>query len=190
MSKVLEFYKGERPNQKGLYFNNIMNFDSNELEDNHTYIQWLFPLIEPSLVVPGSPVLDDADIEAFSSNWRDVDEMKEKIKLRKNLLDAFNKMTSFYGFKLSLFKKDGEELNSVRLIRDPYTFEHKALNWLTDRNHNYLRISRILASLMLLGYESTAKMFHECLCDVYEEYKGTIGPLTKQFWDEAMEIKK
>ena len=61
MSKILEFYKGERPNQEGLYLNDIMKFDSDELESNHSYIQWLFPLIEPSLAIPDSPILEEDD---------------------------------------------------------------------------------------------------------------------------------
>jgi len=189
MGKVLEFYKGERPNQEGLYLKDIMNFRHDDLEYNHSYIQWLFPLVEPSLVIPDSPVLENDDIEAFAPSWGSVEEMKEKIKLRKSLIDSFNKMISFYGLKLSLYYKNGEQVHSVKLIRDPRAFEDKAKNWLTPKNHNFLRITRILTSLMLLGNESTAKMLHECLCDIYEDYKGTIGPLTKQFWDEAMEIK-
>ena len=164
-----------------------MNFSHDEMEINHFYIQWLFPLKEPSLAIPDSPVLEDDDIEAFAPCWDSVEEMKEKIELRKTLIDSFNKMTCFYGLKLSLYYKDGDEIHSVKLIRNPATFEQKASNWLTVRNHNFLRITRMLNSLNALGNESTAKMFYECLCDIYEDYKGVIGPLTKQFWDEAME---
>jgi len=189
MSKILEFYKGERPNQEGLYLKDIMKFSHDELEKNHSYIQWLFPLKEPSLAVLDSPVLEADDIEAFAPTWDDVEEMKEKIQLRKHLIDSFNKMMRFYGLKLSLYQKDGEEFHSVKLIRDPKTFAEKASNWLTVRNHNFLRITRILTSLVSLKNDSTAEMLYECLCDIYEDYKGIIGPLTKQFWDEAVEKK-
>lgn len=181
MSRVLEFYEGEIPNQEGLYLKDIMNFDSSELESNHSYIQWLFPLIEPSLAIPGSPILEEDDIEAFAPTWDSSEDLKATIKLRKNFLDAFEKMMSFYGLRVS---------HSVRLIKDPNSFSVKSENWITVRNHNFLRISRILASLILLNCENAANMFYECLCDIYEENKGIIGPLTKQFWDEAMEIKR
>lgn len=186
MSKILEFYKGESPNQEGLYYDDIMQFDDDELEKNHFYIQWLFPLKEPSMAIPGSPILEDEDIEKFSANWNTPDEMMEKVELRKRLIDAFNKMIVFYGFKLSLINEPNK-LKSLEIIRDPQSFQSRAKNWLNPKNHNFLRISRILNSLRLLGDSSTTKMFHKCLCKVYEDYKGVIGPLTKQFWDKAVE---
>lgn len=185
MGKVLEFYRGEIPNQEGLCYKDIMQFDDDELEKNHSYIQWLFPLKEPSMVVPGSPVLDEEDIQFFSTNWKNLDEMKDKIEIRKNLLDAFNKMMKFYGFSLSL---KGDEIKSVEFVRSQ-DFQAKAFNWVKPKNHNFLRITRILRSLNTLGNSSTADMMYKCLCEVYEDYNGIIGPLTKQFWDEAMGIE-
>ena len=38
------------------------------------------------------------------------------------------------------------------------------------------------------GLTILAKKLYNCLCDIYEDNKNTIGPVTKQFWDEA--IKK
>jgi hypothetical protein len=40
----------------------IWNFTDQQLESNHDYIQWLFPLAERSVAVPDSPVLSSADI--------------------------------------------------------------------------------------------------------------------------------
>lgn len=184
---ILEFYKENITNQEGLYYSDIIRFTDEQLEDNHCYIQWLFPLIEPSLAVTGSPVLEDDDIEAFTYDWDNIVELEQIAELRERLLTAFIKMISFYGFKFSLSQKNEDDFIKVKIIRDPLTFEQKSSNWLTTRNHNFLRISRILASLRLLGQSSTAVMFHKCLCDVYDEYEGVIGPLTKQYWDEAME---
>ena len=187
MNKILEFYKGERPNQEGLYYDDIMKFNHHELEDNHCYIQWLFPLKEPSLAVPGSPILTDEEIDIFASHGKHHDDMVEKLELRQKVLKDFEKMILFYGLKAYLAEE--EDSKTVVIKRDPHTFEDKAKNWLTPRNHNFLRLTRMLTSLKLLGDSSSPRMLYECLCDIYEDNKAIIGPITKQFWDEAMEVE-
>ena len=187
MSKILEFYRGEGANQEGLFLKDIMKFNDEQLEENHYYIQWLFPLKEPSLAVPGSPILTDEDITFFEAHWDTPEERQEMIDLRLAVLDAFHKMIGFYGLRLIAVKRDGDEFKSILLIKDENSFEGKSKNWLTPKNHYYLRLTRILSSLLLLSDKCSANMLYDCLCDIYEEHKGVIGPLTKQFWDEAME---
>ena len=57
--------------------------------------------------------------------------------------------------------------------------------WLTPHNHNYLRITRILTSLGLLGLEDYARAFLAALAGVYAEYGSRIGPRTWEFWCRA-----
>ena len=45
-----------------------MAFSDEQIEHTHNFIQWLFPLPEPSLSVPGSPYLSDDDITAIKDN--------------------------------------------------------------------------------------------------------------------------
>jgi len=47
-------------------------------------------------------------------------------------------------------------------------FAGKAKVWLSPGNHNYLRITRILRSLTLLGLEAEAKAFLDCLAEIYK----------------------
>ena len=54
-------------------------------------------------------------------------------------------------------------------------WEDQSQNWLTSRNHNFLRLSRIMRSLKLCGLERWAKAMHSCLCEIYEDHKGVIG---------------
>ncbi len=185
MSKILDFYNGKISNQEGLYFDDIMNFNHAKLEINHCYIQWLFPLREPSLAVPDSPVITDEEIDVFASNWKYTEEMKDKIQLRLKVFQDFNKMVLFYGLKAYLVAD--ADARKVEISKNPHTFYAKANNWLTPRNHNFLRLTRILSSLQLLGDSSSPKMLYKCLCEIYEDNKTIIGPLTKQFWDETME---
>lgn len=43
----------------------VLDFDNARLEREHDFIQWCFPLREPSRAVPGSPVLGEAEAEAI-----------------------------------------------------------------------------------------------------------------------------
>ena len=68
----------------------IHGFDFHELEFNHDYIQWLFPLPEPSGANASAPLLSKDDIAAFASDE----------SLRKALLQSFELMLQFYGLDL------------------------------------------------------------------------------------------
>tara|TARA_Y100000310_G_C20699497_1_gene828393 strand:+ start:6333 stop:6794 length:462 start_codon:yes stop_codon:yes gene_type:complete len=65
-------------------------------------------------------------------------------------------------------------------------FYHSSSQWLTPHNHNFLRITRIIRSSKLLGLEKESQIFYNNMCAIYEKNERVIGPVTKQFWDEAI----
>ena len=65
-SRVLEFYRGHGRDHRGRLLADILGFDFYELEFHHDYIQWLFPLPEPSGANASAPLLTDEDIAAFT----------------------------------------------------------------------------------------------------------------------------
>ncbi len=67
-AKITEFLKGVGTDHKGRFITDIWKFDDREIEHNHDFIQWLFPLNEPSMSVFGAPVLDKEDIGTILSN--------------------------------------------------------------------------------------------------------------------------
>ncbi|XP_078255094.1 opioid growth factor receptor-like protein 1 isoform X2 [Rhinoraja longicauda] len=134
----LKFYMKEIPlKPDGIYIDDILTTwkgDYDKLENNHTYIQWLFPLREPGL------------------NWHaeelTTEEIKEFLKTKKaksNYLQGYEIMLDFFGMKL-------EDKNTGTVAR--------ASNWkerfqhLNESEHNYLRITRILKSLGEFKFES------------------------------------
>jgi hypothetical protein len=133
------------------------------LETVHDYIQWLFPLKERSQFNPNAPVLSDRDIETFRSSEA----------LKRMLLGAFTKMLEFYGL----------EIQDRKVVRSSVWEQRKC--WLTPYNHNFLRITRILTSLRLLGLEEYAEAFYVALGELYKEYADCIGPKTWRFWTDA-----
>jgi len=57
--------------------------------------------------------------------------------------------------------------------------------WLTPRNHNYLRLTRMLKCLGLAGLNEEKMSLKKYLDAIYEKHGSVIGDVTKKFWDEA-----
>ena len=54
---IIAFLGGVGTDSHGRLLNDIWAFSDAEIERTHNFIQWLFPLAEASLSVPGSPAL-------------------------------------------------------------------------------------------------------------------------------------
>jgi len=161
---LLGFYSGTGSDDRGRRLEDIWRFSHEELEDVHDYIQWLFPLAERSAFNPGAPVLDEATIQRFRTDET----------LRRNVERSLGVMLDFYGFA-----RDGD-----RIVAAP-SFAARSANWLTRGNHNFLRLTRILKALTLLGLEERAAQLLECLEDVYTANQPVIGRRTISFWRQA-----
>ena len=136
MSAITDFYTGKGQDGSGRTLREILAWPERRLEEVHDYIQWLFPLPEPSGANPSAPVLDAETIAVFHSDEG----------LRARLREAFGRMLAFYGFA----QRDGEIVPGA-------DFEQHARGWLTPGNHNHLRITRILRSLRVLGLDGEAE---------------------------------
>uniref|UniRef100_A0A2D4HMF2 Opioid growth factor receptor (OGFr) conserved domain-containing protein n=1 Tax=Micrurus lemniscatus lemniscatus TaxID=129467 RepID=A0A2D4HMF2_MICLE len=133
----LSFYKNEiNFLPRGLYIEDLLETwqdDYSVLEENHSYIQWLFPLREQGMNLHAKQ-LTRQEIEAF----RKSEEVMERF------IRAYKLMLKFYG--IDLINEETGELS-------------KAENWfarfrnLNRYSHNNLRITRILKCLGEMGYE-------------------------------------
>jgi len=168
MSDLTEFYRQKKLDITGRNFSDMIDFNDAELEETHDYIQWLFPLPEVSQFNQDAPVLSQQDIEEF----------KTDPVLKQNLDRSYKTMISFYGFE--------EDEKTKRVSRSP-DFKKSAENWLTPANHNFLRISRILRCLSLVGAEDKSKQFFDALKSVYAENPSVIGEKTFSFWKAGAE---
>jgi hypothetical protein len=88
-------------------------------------------------------------------------------------------MLQFYGLELV-----GAEGN-LQVVRGG-NFDERSRSWLTSGNHNFLRISRILRSLSLLGLRGYAAAFLRVLEDIYAEQAQVIGATTMGYWRRAV----
>jgi hypothetical protein len=166
-SAILAFYRGTGTDHRGRTLGEIRALDVDALESTHDFIQWLFPLPEKSGANPHAPLLSPADIEAFAAESR----------LRGELLQSFELMLRFYGLEIA----GAPAAPRVERARD---YPDRSAQWL-ERPHNFLRISRILRCLGLLGCGPFARAFLTCLEDIQRENADAIGASTLAFWRKA-----
>jgi hypothetical protein len=167
-ARIVAFFRGTGRDDRGRSITDVHALSLDDLEDIHDYIQWLFPLREPSRAQPQSPVLDDASARAIR------DDPASRSALRRSL----DVMLEFYGLVL-------EPGADPRITRRP-DFARRARVWLTRGNHNFLRLTRILASLRLLGEPELASALLLALVDIGAEYREVIGGEALGYWNRAV----
>eukprot|EP01064_Diplonema_japonicum_P018245 TRINITY_DN26925_c0_g1_i1.p1 TRINITY_DN26925_c0_g1~~TRINITY_DN26925_c0_g1_i1.p1 ORF type:complete len:238 (+),score=42.31 TRINITY_DN26925_c0_g1_i1:60-773(+) len=104
------------------------------LEDDHSYIQWLFPIREPGLN-PRAQVLQKHEADAIASDP----------VLQRTFIESYRTMLDFYGMAL-------EDETTGKVVRKAEGFESCYTN-LNYSFHNNLRITRILKALGEVGLE-------------------------------------
>ena len=161
MSKLSKFYNHSGTDNHGRTLKDIWAWSDDDLESVHDYIQWLFPLKEKSRYNVRAPLLTDADIGKI-----DKDSVRH----------SFLVMCDFYGI----------EYRGVTVSKHPMTWSHKSQNWFTPGNHNFLRLTRIIKSLMLFGLKSEANTLELFLVDLYNRHATTIGEKTLEHWKAAI----
>ncbi|HXM96811.1 MAG TPA: opioid growth factor receptor-related protein [Candidatus Dormibacteraeota bacterium] len=169
--QLLSFYYGEGPDTRCRFLREILNWPDDELERTHDFIQWLFPLDEPSGFNLDAPILDVDTIRKF----------RLSPPLHRNLQTSLLRMLRFYGFEM-------RHTVPLRVVCAP-DFAERAANWITPNNHNHLRITRILKSLRLLGLKTNASAFYDCLLEIcrqeFEKASPCISHETCKYWQPA-----
>ena len=62
---LVNFLNETGPDHQGRFLRDIWDFDDKAIEQTHDFIQWIFPLTEKSMSVPGVPTLSPDDIAAI-----------------------------------------------------------------------------------------------------------------------------
>ncbi|KAH9841805.1 opioid growth factor receptor conserved region-domain-containing protein [Rhodofomes roseus] len=108
--------------------------DYAKLEYKHGFIQWLFPIPEHGMNWESQPL-----------QRHEVEAMKADETIVERVLRSYRLMLDFYGMRL-------EDSETGLLARSDKNWKDRFRN-LTRSSHNYLRISRILKCLSMLGLE-------------------------------------
>jgi hypothetical protein len=85
-ARIIGFLSGERPDGQGRYQRDLLGWTDEQLESVHDFIQWMFPLTEPSPVNPDAPVLDQDTIR----------EIRSRPDLQQSLRASAQRMRQFY----------------------------------------------------------------------------------------------
>ena len=161
-SPLLEFYVGVAPDAAGRMIDEIWSWDHRRLEMVHDFIQWLFPLPDPSRFNPDAPLLSAADSAAFRADTG----------LQQRVRRSLDLMLTFLGLK-----REG-----AAVMRGDH-FTQDAAHWLQPANHNHLRLTRIMLFLRHAGLTAEAASLLACLEDIAaHEGADKILPATLVFW--------
>jgi hypothetical protein len=163
MSQLTEFYRGHGVDSEGRTLADLWNYSLEEMEAIHDFIQWMFPLAEPSRFNPAAPLLTAADIAAFHA----------EPQLREDLLRSFQKFLTFLGLGYT----EGRVVPSAEGARRREVF--------SAPNHNWLRITRVLKSTRILGLETASRALFDALSELRRSGEAPIPADTFRFWQEA-----
>lgn len=175
-SHIILFYLNQMSKtgkKNGYLFDDILQWNDEQLEQVHDYIQYLFPLKEKSQYNKNAPLLTDIDINQFKNNPL----------LRKNVRKALHKMLSFYGIK-----------KIVNTTKFNYQWNGKKIQWLSLNNHNYLRLTRIMKFLIIIKMEYESIQLFIALCNIYHsDYNSKqlkISQNTMKYWKDIFSYYK
>lgn len=105
---ILAFLEGEGPDARGRGLFEVLAFNDVALEQTHDFIQWLFPLTEPSAAMPDAPVLGPEEVQAI----RDSGMAQCALAAATDRMDSFYRATHDW-----LMPNDHNHRRITRIIR-------------------------------------------------------------------------
>jgi hypothetical protein len=137
----------------------ILEFDEGEIEDNHDFIQWIFPTKELSQYNYNAPQISEKFKNLLLSNEI----------VQDNFCKSCRMFLNFIGFDCC-----GKEDNIIAGIKN----KRKYFDLPT---HNLLRITRVLNSLNQIGKESCSKKLFAELDRIRNENPEKVSQLSFEF---------
>jgi len=172
MSAITNFLMGEGNDNQGRNLNTVLGFDDSKWDECHDFIQWLFPLPVESKFAEFSPVLTHLDVETCN----------EQVMIQVGMLFAVKRFMQFLGFETAVKRHKEDRIRFNRSNK----FDQQAKYWLKARDHNHLRISRMLQSLVLFEQENVALEIFKALSLVKCDFPDCITDETMVYWRNAL----
>lgn len=171
-SSLLTFFLGTGTDHRDRTLSQIVQKSDCWLEETHDYIQWLCPLYVRSQFNPDAPLLTDEVRAAFTDSGN-----PDRAVLQQNFGSTIYRIPVFYGYSFSSGSADVSPTDEWR---------DRADNWLTDGNHNFMRMTWMLRSMMLLGRQELTRSAQECLVAAARVDPTMISKRTLAFWEMAV----
>jgi hypothetical protein len=162
-SLIIKFYEKQSKDNNGRSLDEMQHYNYEKLENIHDYIQWMFPLRRKSDFNDNAPILTQNDITYI----------KNSKEIKKNMAKSLSVITDFWGI-------EKDEKTNKYIIKDD-----RINTWITPGNHNFLRVSRVIKSLILFDMEEEAKLFFNCLEELNSKYKNIIRSSFK-YWKKSI----
>jgi Opioid growth factor receptor (OGFr) conserved region. len=167
--RIVAFYRHDAADHRGRTLREMWTWDHDRLEMVHDYIQWLFPLREPSMFNSSAPLVTDETVSAFADD----------AALRQALKHSLVMMLDFYGLALH------EEQDGRVRVSESASFASRRGNWVVPYNHNHLRLTRILTSVRTLGLPAYSIALFDCLEKIRKIRPDAISTETFGYWQRA-----
>ncbi|GAA5909305.1 uncharacterized protein JCM6883_005838 [Sporobolomyces salmoneus] len=138
-SANLDFYQGRiaaKPSKKKVEeLQNELRGNWDELEYNHSFVQWLFPIREQGVNYQAQPL-----------ELHEIAQLRQDPIAMSRLIESYRIMLAFYGLRL-VDEQTGElTLEDSTPAPSPSSYLRRFQN-LERNTHNFLRITRILKCL-------------------------------------------
>ena len=154
--QIIEFLKGDGKDYRDRTFQDIIGCSDSTMEKCHDQIQWMFPLHEESAFASTYPIITK-DIVEESKRWGAI---------KENLVKAKTRMERFYAIG-NYHDKDIQR------------------KWCNERNHNLLRITRIIRCLRIFELDGFAENFYLKALLASKEFLMD-DSLTFSYWKKAL----
>ena len=163
-SALIKFFRGDGTDHASRTLEDILALDDFWLEHTHDYLQWLFPIPEPSQYNARVPALTSEDIACFRTDKH----------LRNQQIKSLDRMLTFYGLAR----------------RDEGIFPLPGLNmrthiWLKPAGHNHLRITRIIRSLQHCSQPELALRLQSAVIELGQSV-GQVSEKSLNYWRNAI----
>jgi hypothetical protein len=173
-SEIIQFYLGADVHPDHYIIDQVWKWSDLEINDKHSFVQWLFPLNVALQVSSSSPILSKKDIGLFRTEQ----------ELKRRLLISFTMMLRFFGLTIQFKDRAIIVVKSEDFEEKLCKPFDKGMTWY--REHHFKRISRMLRSMTLLGLEQPADAFYYALKDLHKSNKERIPVSTYLFWKDAV----
>ena len=162
---LINYFRNEQSDNRACYHKDILQFDENEIEYEHDFIQWIFPTIEKSRFNSDAPVIDKSFSERFQK-----DELA-----KSNYCKSCQLYLNYIGFCC-----DGQ--GKIKSIKPGRIYELPF--------HNYLRITRMLNSLNQVGNNTCSANLYQALMKDVRTDSNKIDEKTLKYWRETQKVNR
>ena len=147
---LVDFLNGTGPDHQGRYLRDIWDYDDKAIEQTHDFIQWMFPLTEKSMSVPGVPTLSAEDIEAIRTSEVARANLKKSAQWYLGFLQRNNHWIKSYDHNHLRITRVIKALNLLLSQRVALTLLNSVLEVAGDEvnsvNQNAIRFWRVAVS--------------------------------------------